>query len=207
MEKSQQQVLQDLADAERRDGWLPACEAAGRFFHVTVELADALAEVLRGLSEGPILEICAGRGELAAALRRRGCPVVATDAALHDGAGVIRLDAREALRRYRPTLVLGCFVPTGEQIDQAVLAQPEVRDYVILNARLGPTCGDSDLWNMDGWHARPLGRVAERLVTRHDVWLGNGHEILRRGEAWHLQKVGNPASDRSRQFCLANNDH
>jgi hypothetical protein len=189
MEMTEQQVLGELAVAERGDGWLAACASSGRYVGVAAELADALAAVLRELDPvGPILEICAGNGELAGALKRRGCPVVATDVDPPPSTEVVRLDAAAALNRYRPAVVLGCFVPTGAAIDQAVLACPSVRDYVVLNARLGPLCGDQCLWTSRSWYATRLEHVAERLITRHDVWL-NSEKVVRHGEAWHFRRT------------------
>jgi len=184
-----QQALRELADAERAFGWLEACDAEGRFLRVTDELVDRLAELLDRTAGGPVLEVCAGSGELAAALGRRGYQVIATDASPPEGAEVIRLDAAEALARYRPSVVLGCFVPARSGVDRAVLHAPFVKDYIVLGARLGGMFGDADLWQCPGWSREPLEEVARWLVTRHDVWLGPGDDVLRHGEAWHLRRA------------------
>lgn len=195
MEPTEQDILNELARAEQGDGWLAACEEAGRFFRATAELADALAGVLRGRDEGPILEVCAGRGELATALRRRGCNVTATDASPPPGAEhVIALDAADALRHYGPAIALGCFVPSGSGVDRAVMNCPTVRHYFVMNARLGATCGDDSLWRDRRWHPQPLAAVTDALITRHDAWLGPGDAVVRHGEAWHLQRVAQPAT-------------
>ena len=51
--------LDQVARAERGDGWLCACEEHGQFLPPTQELVRALAESLRDLYAGPILEVCA----------------------------------------------------------------------------------------------------------------------------------------------------
>ena len=180
-----------MAAAEAGDGWLSACEATGRFLAPCRELVDALAEHLRSLAAGPVLEVCAGGGGLAAALRRSGVAVEATDADPPPGAPVQRATALEALRRYRRKVVLGSFVPVDAGVDEAVLGFPSVRHYVVLGSRLGGELGSAALWNSAGWSAWPLKQVARWMLTRHDVWIGPSHgQILRHGEAWHFARGG-----------------
>lgn len=183
----ERQVLAQMAEAEAGAGWLSFCADSGRFLIVTAELVESLVEVLSGLASGELLEVAAGGGELAAALRAAGCAVTATDSE-PCGGDVLRLQAAEALRRFQPAIVLGCFVPAGSGVDAAVLAAPPVRDYVVINARIGGVCGDPALWNTSGWLAEPLPEISQRLITRHDVWLAPGRPILRRGEAWHFRR-------------------
>jgi hypothetical protein len=181
--------LDEIARAERGDGWLCACEEQGQFLALTQELVTALAESLRDLDAGPILEICAGRGELAEAIRATGVHVVATDADPPADAPVTRASAEEALRRFRPAVVLGSFVPVDAGVDELVLGFPSVRHYVVLGARIGGLFGSSVLWQAPGWTAEPLEQVARWMLTRHDVWLGPSEPaVLQHGEAWHLRR-------------------
>ena len=185
--------LDDIAAAERHDGWLSDCADAGRFLLVGRELAallaKSLAEMLKRFSTEPVLEVCAGRGELAKTLSAEGTPVVATDADPPAGRGVIRLSARAALARYRPAAVLACFAPIDAGVDEAVLACPSVRHYVVLNARLDGQFGSASLWSDPNWLAEPLDEISRWMLTRHDVWLGSTERpILQHGEAWHLYR-------------------
>lgn len=162
-----------LLAAEQGDGWLTGCVDDGRFLAVSRELVDALANELRRLAgNGPVLEICAGSGELAQSLTAAGVELDATDVDPPDGTNVLRLSADAAFHRFRPSLVLGTFVPFDAGVDEAVLACPTVKHYVVLNARIGGTLGSPSLWQASGWKAEPLGTVQPWMLTRHDVWMG-----------------------------------
>ncbi len=177
--------LQEIAAAEHTDGWLDACAQADRFLLINRDFVASLAQWLRRPGEPLILEVCAGRGELAEALAAGGVPLAATDADPPAGSAVERASAAEALQRYRPAVVLGCFVPLGAAVDEAVLACPFVRHYVVLGARVGGLLGSSALWRASGWTYRPIPQVARWMLTRHDVWIGlPARPILQHGEAW-----------------------
>lgn len=189
--------------AEQSAGWLAECDDARRFLAVSRELVGALALALRQLAgDGPVLEICAGSGELACSLAAAGLSMQATDA--HAGPGgpagpedagdipqqvpsggqsphtprpskgsaVLRMPADAALRRFQPTVVLGVFVPFDAGVDEAVLASASVRHYVILNARIGGSLGSPLLRQATDWKAERLESVRRWMLTRHDVWLG-----------------------------------
>ena len=177
--------LDEIAAAGRRDGWLCACADADRFLLLCGELVASLAELLASLGDGPVLEVCAGRGDLSEALRSAGAASTATDADPPQGACVERLSAEEALRRYRPAVVLGSFVPVDSGVDRLVLRFPSVRHYVVLGGRVGGQFGSAALWEDSGWTAEPLDQLTRWMLTRHDVWVEEG-TILRHGEAWHF---------------------
>ena len=188
MQPTHDQVLAELAAAERGEGWLAACEQAGRHLVVTRELADALARFVSALGPGPVVEVCAGRGELAAALQERGMDVATSDANPPAGSQTLRLDAAAALATFQPRTVIGGFVPADGNVDEAVLAAPSVQQYLVISARQNGQVGSPRLWSARGWRPVPLPDVTRLLVTRHDVWLGDGRGVLRRGEAWLLQR-------------------
>jgi hypothetical protein len=177
--------------AEQADGWLSACVDSGRYLAPCAELVEPLAALLRRLAAGrPVLEVCAGHGELAAALSARGLSMRAVDAAPPAGAAVERATVQDALRRYRPAVVLGVFVPIDAGVDPTVLACDDVAHYVVLGPRIGGLLGSWSLWNSPGWHAEPLQHIGRHMLTRHDVWIGPGRrEILRHGEAWHFRRA------------------
>jgi hypothetical protein len=183
-----------LIAAERSTGWLDVCHDAGRFLAVSRELVDALASVLRRFAEGgPVLEVCAGSGELARSLAAVGVRLQATDAASPDGSTVLRMSAQAALCRFRPAVVLGVFVPHDAGVDEAVLACPSVQHYVIVNARIGTALGSPALWSAPGWKSEPLEDIRRWVITRHDIWLGHAgmtnDDILQHGEVWHFART------------------
>jgi len=180
--------LDEITRAERGDGWLSVCEDDGRFLILTRELVTALSRFFRRLDAGPIVEVCAGRGELAAAIRSAGVEVVATDADPPPGSPVTRAVAEEALHRFRPAVVLGSFVPIDAGVDERVMGFPSVRHYVVLGARIGGLFGSAALWRHPGWTPEPLEDIRRWMLTRHDVWAGTpGRRLLRHGEAWHFR--------------------
>jgi len=202
------EILAGMAQAEHGIGWLAACEEAGRYLAITGELAEAIAAALAERGINAALEVCAGDGTLAAALRERGIAVTATDAAPpqmptaserrapeHRQTScqchpvVERMAASEALERYQPRNVIGCFVPFDAGVDPAVLDQPSVQRYLLLNARLNGQLGDPALRRKPGWRATRLESVERWMLTRHDVWLGPDRPPLTHGEAWLLERT------------------
>lgn len=189
--------LEELAVAEQGDGWLVSCIERGYYLALTAEMVDALAKRLRSMGREPRVEICAGRGELAEALADNGLNVVATDANPPAGCGVARASAVETLRQYRPRIVVGCFVPADAGVDEAVLACPGVRHYVVLGARVGGEFGSMALWRASGWMGRPLPEVTRWMLTRHDVWTNQpGRPILQHGEAWWFHRLDDSDTER-----------
>ena len=110
-----------------------------------------------------------------------GIQVVATDKTSGQN-----LSVAKALDVCKSNVVLGCFVPFDSGVDEMVLANSDVEHYIVLNARLGGQLGSDSLWNHSNWQAVPIPRITQWMITRHDVWLGKGQEILTHGEAWHL---------------------
>lgn len=177
--------LDEIAAAERDAGWLSACADADQFLAVNRQLVTSLVGWLRGVNEQPIVEVCAGRGELAEALAAGGLPLVPTDADPPASSSVLRASAEEALRQYRPVVVLGCFVPIDVGVDEVVLGCPWVRHYLVLGARVGGAFGSASLWKAPGWTSQPLYQLSRWMLTRHDVWTGlRQPPILPHGEAW-----------------------
>lgn len=179
-------LLAEVTEAEQAESWLLRCVANDTFLALNVSMVETLAAVLSALGDGPVLEVAAGRGELAAALAARKIDVIPTDASppTADGYEVLALDAASAVRRFRPGIVLGSFVPADCGAELHVLSSASVRHFITLNARLGWGYGSSALWQAQGWRRILLEDVTRFMVTRHDVWLGNSRPLLQHGEAW-----------------------
>ncbi len=188
--------LNEIEAAEQTCGWLSACVDAGRFLLLNRELVATLADRLCSWTAEPVLEVCAGRGELAEALAAAGVPIVATDAKVVGGRArargpVVKSSAAEALRRYRPAVVLGAFVPWDSGVDATVMACESVQRYVVLGVRISGVLGSSALWQNSNWRAEPLPEIGRWMLTRHDVWLGTAdRKILQHGEAWVFRREG-----------------
>ena len=184
-------VVAEMEEAERQEGWLARCEEAGRYLALNAPLVEALALELRSLGEERVLEVGAGDGSLATALRARGVRVAATDAKRppYVRSRVEALPAVEALRRHRAPVVLGSFIPFDSGVDSHVLRSSHVRHYIVLDARLGGELGSRELWSHPGWTRTPLDEVSRWMITRHDVWLGAGRPLVLHGEAWRLSRV------------------
>jgi len=185
----------EIAAAERGDGWLASCVEADRYLLLASEFVGAVAARLSAISTGSRVEVCAGRGKLAAALARYGIEVIAIDVDPPAGCGVLRVSAEDALQRWHPRVVLGCFVPSDARVDEVVLACPSVRHYLVLGARVGGELGSARLWRAPGWTRRPLAEISRWMLTRHDVWTGQaGCPIVQHGEAWCFSRSDNAGS-------------
>lgn len=175
----------------------------------------ALARTIRALGARRVLEVAAGDGHLGRSLalvapdlkismtdrgswekpsarmsakekrELRGIPV----AGLRLGAGVERLDAREAIAKHRPDLVLASWLPPGPLL--AGLIRSPVRHVLEIGAGSGIT-GDIRCWRFPHEFLEgPLEKLArcrldERPAyerhTRVTLYLGAGHEEFAEGD-------------------------
>ncbi len=153
-----------LADAGARAGFVPVCRARGYFHLPTVEFVAALAEVLRRLP-GPYLEVGAGQGALARAVRAAGVPLIAAD----DGAwwpdnlppDVAHEDISAALPRIAPGTVLAVWPPRETDWPALFRAMPSVCTYLVVGDGTGGMTGDTATWaEAAGWQNRWLPDLA-----------------------------------------------
>ena len=144
----------------------------------TREFVDALAVVIAAAAGGLVVEVGAGRGDLARWLGERGPPIVATDdGSLLDGrlrwprglpAGVEPLGYAEALARYRPAFVLCSWMPLGEDWTPAFRACPSVRDYLLIGEGPGGCTGTpASFAAPPGWRGAFLPAVSRLGLTRN----------------------------------------
>jgi len=189
--ESYQQLCLRMAEAEHGPGWLAACAEGGQYLLLCREFVHALGSTLRSLGGGSVLEVAAGNGALATAMRLEGIPVIATDPDPPAAAeSVETINAQRALDKYRPAVVIGSFVPQDAGVDDTVLAHHCVQHYLVLNAVCNQQSVMDTLARRARVKARWLKHVAPWMITRHDVWRGPDTPPLAKGEAWLLSRGG-----------------
>lgn len=157
----------------------PLIWARQHFVHqfLTGEFVDGLAARLAGHA-GPLLEVGAGRGELARALGRRGVAVIATDdGSWLDGRlrwpsrtpdGVEALAYTAALALYQPAFVLCAWMPLGADWTPAFRACPTVRGYLPIGEGPGGCTGTAATFDAPyGWRRTKLVGLGHRGFTRN----------------------------------------
>ncbi len=156
--------------------WVEYCMLRGIYHIYTTEFVDSLAEELKSLnadSGKPILEICAGDGTLSRELVARGSNMVAVDDkswdGLNFGPNVIELDGLDAVREYEPWVVIGCWVPKGNEVDVNVLRYPTVRAYIHIGYKKDGITGSKKLWKEPGWKFKALRSVNQYALGPGDI--------------------------------------
>ncbi len=116
---------------------MPLVQPKGIYCFYSRELVEALAGVIASRS---CLEIGAGDGTLTRFLKGRGVEITATDShgwsqAVAYPDWVIRLDAREALAKYSPEVVICSWPPSQNDFERHVFATPSVQLYIVIGSR------------------------------------------------------------------------
>jgi hypothetical protein len=155
-----------MEQAERGEGWSYWCVSHGIFVVPCDELISALGDVL-GALPGPHVEVAAGKGML-------DLRIPATDIA-PGSPGVFEMDARTALKAFRPRTVLSCFPPVDAGIERAIFADPGVEYFLYI----GPEPPEA----RGGWRSRPIEEIETVLLTRLDHLLDFTRNTHRRGAA------------------------
>jgi hypothetical protein len=131
-----------------RRALMPLVRQKGIYCFYSQPLIRRLAELV---GDGSCLEIAAGDGTLAAFLRAAGVQVVATDDhswadAVRYPEDVVRLDARKALRRYRPQAVICSWPPPANGFERHVFTTPSVDLYLVITTRHELGAGNWDAY-------------------------------------------------------------
>ena len=120
--------------ARQRDRLMPLVRPKGVYCFYTATFVREVAALVGGRRA---LEVAAGDGTLTRFLQVAGADVVATDD--HSWSGSIdypswveRADARTALARYEPEVVLCSWPPAGTPFEAEILAAPSVRTYLVV---------------------------------------------------------------------------
>ncbi len=115
---------------------MPLVQPRGIYCFYSRELVRALASLLAGREA---LEIAAGDGTLTRFLAAEGCRIRATDDrswghSIEYPADVEPLEARAALQRHHPEVVLCSWPPPGNAFEQRVFETSSVQLYVVLGS-------------------------------------------------------------------------
>jgi hypothetical protein len=116
---------------------MPLVQPRGIYCFYSRALVKALAAMIACRS---CLEIAAGDGTLARFLTHEGVRVTATDnhgwkQAVQYPAWLIKLDAREALIRYAPEVVICSWPPSQNDFERWVFDTPSVQLYIVIGSR------------------------------------------------------------------------
>ncbi len=116
---------------------MPLVQPGGIYCFYSRALIKALAGMI---ASRRCLEIAAGDGTLARFLTERGVRLTATDNhgwnnAVEYPQWVIKLDAREALARYAPEVVICSWPPSQNDFERDVFATPSVQLYIVIGSR------------------------------------------------------------------------
>jgi hypothetical protein len=123
---------------------MPLLQPKGIYCFYSQKLVNSLAQHIDGRS---CLEIAAGDGTLAKFLRSTKIPVIATDdfswrRAIHYPNSVEQLDARKALQKYHPQVVLCSWPPPGNNFERHVFSSPHVDLYIVIGSKHRFATGD-----------------------------------------------------------------
>lgn len=152
----------------------------GIYCFYTRELVQALK---REIGARSCIEIAAGDGTLARFLNAAGVPLRASDNATWGNSiaypvDVERLDAQQALDKYRPEAVLCSWPPPFNHFEAAVFAAPSVQLYIVIGSSREFATGNWQVYARQSgfaWERRP--ELAELVLPPE---LGNAVFIFRR---------------------------
>lgn len=166
--------------------WLEFCERHGIFQLLTREYVKILAAHLKPLAPRRVLEVGAGGGRLAAALRTHALNVVATDPGGWPGVAsptwVEQMGTAEALARHDPDLVIGAWLPADTPSHRQVLSSPGVRWYCVIDHEQNGVVGAEMLADTPGWAATRLADADRWALTRWDCLSEITHgELIQHG--------------------------
>ncbi len=119
----------------QRQRLMPLVEPKGIYCFYSRKLVRDLAALIDGRST---LEVAAGDGTLSRFLRAEGVEITATDdyswSAVAFPSEVEKLDAKAALKRYRPEVVICSWPPAGNPFEAAIFASESVQTYIVIGS-------------------------------------------------------------------------
>lgn len=137
-------IIWPLARQRRR--LMPLVRPQGIYCFYSRALIRSIARLTRGQS---VLEIAAGDGTLSRFLREAGVDIRATDDhswSAIDFGDVERMEARVALQRHRPEVVVCSWPPAGNPFERAVFETPSVQRYIVITSASRANASDWDAY-------------------------------------------------------------
>ena len=131
---------------------MPLVQPRGIYCFYTRSFIKELAILIGSRS---CLEIGAGDGTLSGFLRDAGVRIRATDDhswshTIHYSEMVEKLDARQALQRYRPEAVVCSWPPSGNDFERHVFTTRSVEFYAVIGSRYRFASGNWDAYATQG---------------------------------------------------------
>lgn len=116
---------------------MPLVEAKGIYCFYSKPLIEALARLIGGRE---CLEIAAGDGTLSRFLATEGVKATATDdyswkRAVNYPEMVLKMDAAQALKKFKPAVVICSWPPANNGFERQVFTQPGVELYIVIGSR------------------------------------------------------------------------
>lgn len=171
-------------------------EEHGMYAFLSEEFVSTLAKRLIPLAENrPIVECFSGRGLLSWWLAKYGVPIIATDenttttnhwVKRGSMSNVIQMDAFDAVKLFRPRVVLASWVPYQDKTPNRFL--PDIDQLVWIGEGDGGCCGHDSIWKnnkFDDWED-----VGEFSVCKTDHTFNYGDDEHGRMRPFYHQVVG-----------------
>ena len=139
-----------------------------------------LRELARLIGETKCVEIGAGDGTLTRFLKERGVDCIATDNYSWDSYitypdFVEKLDAKEALRKYRPETVICSWPPSGNKFEKLVFKADSVICYIVIGSSDPAVAGDHIAYGeQEGFAVESNPRLASLMLppsNEHAVYI------------------------------------
>ncbi|HIG98101.1 TPA: hypothetical protein HA231_01610 [Candidatus Woesearchaeota archaeon] len=156
--------------------WASFCRGRDVFHAFCYEFIEGLAAQIKALHvTGPVVEVAAGNGKLSHWLNAFGLSVIATDdystswyiqPRVINPQYVERLTHAEALRKYKPELVIGCWLPYRSTIALDALDAPSVKSYIDIGEGKHGCTGSDQLWEREGLSASLIRQADQFSVSR-----------------------------------------
>jgi len=154
------------------------CDKFGIYQILNQEFNDALAKEIKKHNLKPVLEVGAGSGDLARAMRSRGIQMYAVDTfdqplperALNLGDLPEKMDYKEAIDKYKPELIICSWMPPGEDWTPVFRASESVKAYILIGEV--EECGtDNTYGEFPGWNNYVLKGPNKWSMCRSDKGL------------------------------------
>ncbi len=150
---------------------MPLVQPKGIWCFYSRPLITRLAALI---GDRPCLEIAAGDGTLSRFLTDAGADVTATDDyswsdSITFPESVLCQDARTALRKHHPRVVICSWPPAGNPFEQYVFTTPEVEQYIMIGSRHEAATGNWDAYRAQADFEQAEDPALSRLLLPPEV--------------------------------------